>query len=118
MKTKFFFLLVLFLAIGAASFAQSTTTDTEKKDASAPVVTTDQQKAGECSHHDAMTAQAGCTFVDADKDGKCDTCGKTAEECKEKCKAEATPTKGCDPAACGAKEGEKSSCCPSKGGKK
>jgi hypothetical protein len=119
MKMKLFFLMVLFLAIGTASFAQATVT-TEKKDANTPAVTTDRQKTGDCTHT-TMTPKTDCKWVDANNDGKCDSCGLTAEECKEKCKTTtAAPSKGCDPAVCGSnKEGAKSSsCCPSKDGKK
>lgn len=122
MKLKFFFFLVLFLGLGAASFAQSKDdAAADKKDASAPVVTTDQSKAGNCAHDASTTAKGDCKWVDANNDGKCDACGMTAEECKEKCKKETTATKGCDPAACSghSKEATKSSsCCPSKDGKK
>jgi len=120
MKFKFFFLMVLFLGFGAVSFAQSTVTS-DKKDSTTPTVTTDQQKTGECTHQTTVSSNADCKWVDANNDGKCDSCGKTAEECKTACKPAAAPSKGCDPAACPghSKEATKSSsCCPSKDGKK
>ncbi|MDD3737449.1 MAG: hypothetical protein GX622_01710 [Bacteroidales bacterium] len=50
-----------------------------------------------------------CTFVDKNKDGKCDVCGSTADACK---KESATATKSTDcskcpsAAECGDKKGE------------
>ena len=58
MKIKFFILLVLFLGIGAASFAQTTTTaPAEKKDSPAQVTTTAPAKTGECTGHQQMGAK-------------------------------------------------------------
>lgn len=54
-------------------------------------------------------AKSECTFVDKDKDGKCDVCGSTANACK---KDATTATKGTDcskcpsAAECGDKKGE------------
>jgi hypothetical protein len=101
MKTKFFILVILFLGIGAFSFAQTeAAAPSDKKDAPAQVATPEQAKTMECAGHQAGTAKADCKWVDADKDGKCDTCGKTEKECKEKCAAASAPKKeGCG-AAC------------------
>jgi hypothetical protein len=102
MKIKFFILLVLFLGIGAASFAQTATTaPADKKDGSTQVTTT-PAKTGECTGHQEMGAKSDCKWVDANGDGKCDTCGKTEKECKAACGSE---TKGE-----GKKEGCSSSC--------
>jgi hypothetical protein len=102
MKTKLFFLIVLFLGISALTYAQTATTaPAEKKDAPAAVSTPDQAKTGECTGHQTMGATTECKFVDANSDGKCDKCGKTEKECKESCKSApaATETKkeGCSP---------------------
>jgi hypothetical protein len=87
MKTKFFFLVVLFMGISAFMYAQS--------QATAPAETKDV-KSTECSGHAAMGAKADCKWVDADGDGKCDTCKKTEKECKESCAPKATTAKsGC-----------------------
>lgn len=106
MKSKILILLLLFMGIGVVTFAQSqTTAPADKKEAPSQVSTADQP-----------AAKADCKWVDADKDGICDTCGK--KDCGSK--SSATMTKGCDPAACNYhKEGASSSgCCPSKSGKK
>jgi hypothetical protein len=117
MKMKFFILMILFLGIGAASYAQSQATTTEKKDApKAQVTTTTDQgsKTGECTGHQAGT-KADCKWVDANNDGKCDSCGKTEAECKEKC-APAPQKSGCSASCPMSKScGETS---PSKDGKK
>ena len=120
MKIKFFILMVLFLGIGAISYAQSqASAPEEKKDSPAQVVNPEQGKTGECTGHMTSGAKADCKWVDANNDGICDTCKKTAKECQEKCATPATTGSKCNPAACGSKEGTKSSsCCPSKGGKK
>jgi hypothetical protein len=98
MKTKFFLLIVLFLGITALTYAQTeTAAPAEKKDAPA-AITTDQAKTGECPGHATMEAKDECKWVDANGDGKCDTCSKTEKECKEACKhdAKAEPKKeGC-----------------------
>jgi Tfp pilus assembly protein PilX len=87
MKTKFFFLVVLlvvlFMGISAFMYAQS--------QATAPAETKDV-KSTECSGHAAMGAKADCKWVDADGDGKCDTCKKTEKECKEACAPKAATT--------------------------
>jgi hypothetical protein len=117
MKIKFFFLMVLFLGIGAATFAQAqTAAPAEKKDAPAQVVNPEPAKTGECQGHQSAEAKSECKWVDANNDGICDTCNKTQKECKENCKGESK--KGCDPAACGKEGGKSSGCCPSKDGKK
>ncbi|MGB8359748.1 MAG: hypothetical protein WCD55_14155 [Bacteroidales bacterium] len=56
-------ILIVMMVVAAGVYAQ--TTDKEKK----PV-------------------KKECAFVDQDKDGKCDTCGKTADECKKACTAQ------------------------------
>jgi len=119
MKTKFFILVILFLGIGAISFAQTqTAAPVDKKDAPAQVATPDQGTTMDCPGHKADAAKTDCKFVDANKDGKCDTCGKTEKECKESCKAEST-MKGCDPKTCtGNKDGKSGGCCSSKEPKK
>lgn len=54
-------------------------------------------------------AKSECTFVDKDKDGKCDTCGSTADACKKDCTTTATG-KDCSKcpsaATCGETKGE------------
>lgn len=105
MKAKFYFLIVLFLGISALTYAQTqTSAPAEKKDAPSVVATPDQAKTGECAGHATM-AKADCKWVDANGDGKCDTCGKTEKECKESCKHEAAATEP-------KKEGGCSSSCP------
>lgn len=51
-----------------------------------------------------------CIFVDKDKDGKCDTCGSTADACKKDCTTTTTTGKDCSKcpsaAECGDKKGE------------
>lgn len=85
MKTKFFFLVIFFLAIGAISYAQTkAAAPTDKKDAPAQVATPDQTKTMDCPGHQTMAAKADCKFEDANKDGKCDKCGKTEQECQAK----------------------------------
>jgi len=121
MKTKFFFLLVLFLGIGALTYAQTqTAAPAEKKDAPTVVTTTDQARTGECTGHAATGAKAECKWVDADGDGKCDTCKKTEKECKESCKsASAAPKQGCASTCPHAKDcGKTTGSAPSKDGKK
>lgn len=108
MKIKFFILLVLFLGIGVASFAQTATSaPADKKDGSTQVTTT--------------PAKSDCKWVDANGDGKCDTCGKTEKECKAACgDAKGEPKKeGCSSSCpmykeCTGKEGS----APPKDGKK
>lgn len=60
------------------------------------------------SDQDKKQDKKECTFVDNNNDGKCDTCKKTAEECKQACKA--NESKDCSKcpsaAACGEKKGE------------
>jgi hypothetical protein len=102
MKTKLFLLFVLFLGISAFTYAQTqTAAPAEKKDAPTVVTTPDQAKTGECTGHQTMGAKE-CKWVDANGDGKCDTCGKTEKECKETCKHDA-----------GAAEPKKEGCSPS-----
>ena len=101
MKTKFFLLFVLFLGISAITFAQTETkAPAAKADAPAVVATPDHAKTGECTGHATTGAKADCKWVDANGDGKCDSCGKTEKECKEACKHEtkepaAAPKAGC-----------------------
>ena len=119
MKTKFFFLMVLFLGIGALTYAQTqTAAPAEKKDAPTVVTTTDQAKTGECTGHATTGVKADCKWVDADGDGKCDTCKKTQKECNEACKS--GEMKSGSAAGCPMQKecGKTSSCCSSKGGKK
>ena len=99
--------MILFLGIGAATYAQSeASAPADKKDAPKAQIVTDQN----------ATAKTGCTWVDANNDGKCDNCGKTAAECKEKC-APAPKKEGCSSSCPMHKEcGQTSS--PSKDGKK
>lgn len=93
-------LLIAMMVAAAGVYAQ--TTDKEKKH-----------------------AKSECTFVDKDKDGKCDVCGSVADACK---KATTTTATGKDcskcPAAAGCSEakgevvpangGTAQSCCPTK----
>ena len=97
MKTKFLLFFVLFLGISALTFAQTESkAPASKTDAPAVVATPDQAKTGECTGHATMGAKAECKWVDANGDGKCDSCGKTEKECKEACAPKATTTKsGC-----------------------
>lgn len=122
MKTKFFLLLALFLGISAMTFAQSQATVTDKKDANTQVVTQDQAKTGECTGHATMGSKADCKWVDANGDGKCDTCNKTEKECKEACKTEAAAPAaktGCASSCPHAKDcGKSTGSAPSKDGKK
>lgn len=77
-------ILIAMMVVAAGVYAQ--TTDKEKKH-----------------------AKSECTFVDKNKDSKCDVCGSTADACK---KAATTATKGTDcskcpsAAECGDKKGE------------
>jgi hypothetical protein len=109
MKTKFFLLIALFLGISALTYAQTeTAAPAEKKDAPA-AITTDQAKTGECAGHQMTGVKADCKWVDANGDGKCDTCNKTEKECKEACKPAETTTKaGCAASCAHAKECGKS----------
>jgi hypothetical protein len=79
--------LVLIALMVAAAGVYAQTTDKEKKN-----------------------ARSECTFVDKDKDGKCDTCGSTADACKKACTTTATAGKDCSKcpsaAACGETKGE------------
>lgn len=60
------------------------------------------------SDQDKKQDKKECVFVDKDANGKCDTCGMTAEECKKACKAHEAKDCGKCPsaAACGEKKGE------------
>jgi hypothetical protein len=123
MKTKFFLLIALFIGISALTYAQTqTSAPAEKKDAPTVVTTPDNAKTGECPGHATMGAKADCKWVDANGDGKCDTCGKTEKECKESCKhdAAAEPKKeGCSSSCPMHKEcGKTTSTTPSKEGQK
>lgn len=115
MKSKFFFMLVLFLGIGFVSFSQSQSeAPATEKDGAAKTMTVDPAKGGDGSH--AITvATADCKWVDANGDGICDTCGK--KDCKAPAKS--AGSSNCDPAACAPKgDAKPSGCCSSKGGKK
>jgi hypothetical protein len=117
MKTKFFLLIVLFLGISALTYAQTeAAAPADKKEAPAAVTATDNAKTGECPGHATMAAKADCKWVDANGDGKCDTCNKTEKECLEACKP--AEQKSGDAACPVQKECGKSSSCCSKGGKK
>ncbi len=65
--------------------------------------TTDKEK---------KNSKSECTFVDKDKDGKCDACGTTADACKKACTTTTTTATGKDcskcpsAAACGETKGE------------
>lgn len=73
-------------------------------------------------------AKSECTFVDKNKDGKCDTCGMTADACKKAGTTTTTAGKDCSKcpsaAACGETKGEvvpanegagtAKACCPGK----
>jgi len=110
--------MVFFLGIGMMTFAQSASEAPVTSKAKATTVTTKEAPAqsGECTGHEAA-AKADCTFVDANGDGICDTCGK--KDCKDSKKAAASTGSKCDPAACGSKSSTApSGCCSSKGGKK
>jgi len=120
MKIKLFILLVLFLGIGAASYAQTATTaPADKKDAPAQVATPDHAKSGECTGHQAG-AKAECKWVDANGDGKCDTCNKTEKECKEACAPAGDAKKGGCSSSCPMHKscGEAKGASPDKDGKK
>jgi hypothetical protein len=118
MKTRFFFLLVLFLGIGALTYAQTqTAAPATSKEAPAVVATPDNAKTGDCTGHSTTGAKMDCKWVDANSDGKCDGCGHTEKECKEACKPAAPKptTTGCQfQKECG----KASSSCTSKDGKK
>jgi len=79
--------LILIAMMVAAAGVYAQTTDKEKKN-----------------------ARTECTFVDKDTDGKCDTCGKTAEACKKVGTTTATAGKDCSKcpsaAACSETKGE------------
>jgi hypothetical protein len=112
MKSKILILVVLFLAIGIATFAQSVTTEV-KKETTTQTTTVDQSKTGGCAGHQTMGAKADCKWVDANNDGICDTCGK--KDCKDKCATPASTEKKCPSTCPGAKS---SGCTPAKDGKK
>jgi len=119
MKTKFFILVILFLGIGAISYAQTeSAAPAVKQETPAQVVAPEQGKTTECQGHQTTEMKAGCKWVDANNDGKCDTCGKTEKECKETCKT--GEQKSGTAAGCPMQKecGKTYSCCPSKGGKK
>ena len=77
-------ILIAMMVVAAGVYAQ--TTDKEKKH-----------------------TKSECTFVDQNKDGKCDVCGSTADACKKDAAAAAkgTDCSKCPSAAtCGDKKGE------------
>ncbi len=53
---------------------------------------------GQATDKEKKNSKTECKFIDKNKDGKCDTCGATADKCKDACKA---------------KEGKDCSKCPS-----
>ena len=117
MKSKFFFLLVLFLGIGAFTYAQTQTeTPSDKKDVPAQTTTVDKVRSGDCPHHQQTAAKSECKWVDANNDGICDTCNK--KDCSDKCKNGSD--KKCDPAICQYHKGgaKPAGCCHSKDSKK
>jgi hypothetical protein len=75
-------ILIALMVVAAGVYAQ--TTDKEKKQ-----------------------VKKECTFVDSNKDGKCDTCGSTADACKKDAAAakECTTTAAKDCAKCPAAAG-------------
>jgi hypothetical protein len=96
MNTKFVLILILFLGIGMSSYAQSQiSASTEKKDAPVQVAGTEQAKSGESIQGQAVT-KTDCKWVDANKDGVCDNCGR--KDCQPK--GQGSPSGKCDPAAC------------------
>ena len=114
MKSKFFFLFVFFMAIGAYTFAQSAAeTAPAQKDATQKEVAVQKSTTGTAGQTVTMS-QDDCKWVDANNDGICDTCGKT--DCGKKSAKASTSS----PADCPVKSSCKSSssCCSSKGGKK
>jgi hypothetical protein len=116
MKTKFFFLMVLFLGISALTFSQAqATAPADNKDVNTQVVAPAPAKTAECAGHQTTGMKAECKWVDANNDGICDTCKKTEKECKEACKPAESKTGCAMQKECG-KSG--ASCCPSKDGKK
>lgn len=60
------------------------------------------------SDQDKKQDKKECAFVDKNNDGKCDTCGKTADACKAEAKAQEGMDCGKCPsaAACDEKKGE------------
>jgi hypothetical protein len=119
MKTKFFFLVVLFLGISALTYAQTqTSAPAQTKDAPSAVVAPEKAKSGDCAGQTTTGAKMDCKWVDTNSDGKCDKCGMTEKECKEACKT--VETKSASAAGCPVQKecGKASSCCSSKGGPK
>ncbi len=101
MKTKFFLLIVLFLGISALTYAQTqSSAPATSKEAPAVTATPDHAKTGECTGHATTGAKAECKWVDADGDGKCDTCKKTEKECKEACAPKAAAAKSSCASTC------------------
>jgi hypothetical protein len=119
MKIKFFIFMVLFLGIGAISYAQSeAAAPADKKDVPAQAVSPEPAKTAECPGHQATAVKADCKWVDANNDGNCDICGKKQSECKEKC-ATAPKKEGCGSSCPMHKEcGQSSGTAPAKDGKK
>ena len=115
MKSKFFFLFVLFMGIGVYTFAQAAAdVSTTKKDSPRQEVSIDNSKST-VSSSSSMTAKSDCKWVDADKDGICDICGK--KDCGKK-ETKATMNSK-SPSDCPVKSScGKKTCCSSKGGKK
>jgi len=121
MKTKFFLLIVLFLGISALTYAQTqSAAPATSKEAPAVTATPDQAKTGDCTGHSTSGAKMDCKWVDANGDGKCDSCGKTEKECKEACAPKAATTKSSCASTCPqAKDcGKSAGSAPAKDGKK
>ncbi len=117
MKIKLFILIILFLGIGAVCLAQSQPASaSEKKETPKAQVVTTEKSVPAAATVDHTKGQ--CKWVDANGDGKCDTCGKTEKECKENC-TPAPKKSGCSSACPMHKEcGEAPGTTPSKDGKK
>jgi hypothetical protein len=115
MKSKFFSLFVLFMLIGAYSFAQMATDGSNtQKDAPKKEVTIDNSK-GSVSASGNAAVKADCKWVDSNNDGLCDVCGE--KDCGKKEAKAATHVD--NPSGCPVKSSCKpSGCCPSKDGKK
>ena len=86
-------LFIIFMVASTMVFsqtAQSTTkqsTDTKQTSVTVNKTTSSTDAHANCQHHMGEQSQKGeCKFIDDNKDGKCDKCGNTSEECKSKCK--------------------------------
>jgi hypothetical protein len=115
MKFKFFYLTIIFLGISSYTFAQAAVDAAPiKQDAPKQEVKQEKGKTADCPAYQAVD-KTDCKWVDANNDGRCDTCGK--KNCGKK--VTASTSEKCPPAACSSKSATKArSCCSSKGGKK